>query len=65
MARQDVPVIIECAINGETRPERNPHVPRSPEAIVEDVLRCLDAGAALIHAHNGDIRQTGRAAAHA
>ena len=65
MARQDVPVIIECAINGETRPERNPHVPRSPEAIVDDVLRCLDAGAALIHAHNGDIMQTGRAAADA
>jgi len=58
-----VPVIIEAAINGETRPERNPHVPRSPDAIVADVHRCLNAGASLIHAHSDDIQQTGRAAA--
>jgi uncharacterized protein (DUF849 family) len=65
MARQDVPVIIECAINGETRPERNPNVPRTPEAIAEEVPRCLDAGASLIHAHNDDIMKTGREAANA
>ena len=65
MARQDIPVIIECAINGETRPERNPHVPRTPEAIGDDVLGCLDAGATLIHAHTDDIMKTGRAAADA
>jgi len=59
----ETPVIIEVAINGETRPERNPHVPREPDAILRDVDRCLDAGAALIHAHSGDIRLTGRAAA--
>ena len=64
MPRPDeTPVIIEVAINGETRPERNPHVPREPDAILRDVDRCLDAGAALIHAHSGDIRLTGRAAA--
>lgn len=57
------PVIIEAAVNGETRPERNPHVPRQPEAIVADVLSCLDAGATLIHAHSDDIRKTGREAA--
>lgn len=57
------PVVIEAAINGETRPERNPHVPRDPEAIVADVFRCLDAGASLIHAHSDDIRLTGRVAA--
>lgn len=61
--RDETPVLIEAAINGETRPERNPFVPREPEAIVADVLRCLDAGAALIHAHSGDIRLTGRKAA--
>ena len=57
------PVILEAAINGETRPEKNPHVPRRPGEIGADVRRCLDAGAALIHAHNDDIRLTGRAAA--
>jgi uncharacterized protein (DUF849 family) len=59
------PVILEAAINGETRPEKNPHVPRKPEQIVADVGRCQEAGAALIHAHNDDIRLTGRAAADA
>jgi 3-keto-5-aminohexanoate cleavage enzyme len=64
MARSDSEaVVIEAAINGETRPERNPHVPRTPEEIVADVFRCLDAGASVIHAHNDDIRLTGRAAA--
>lgn len=57
------PVIIECAINGATRPERNPHVPRTPEQVHRDVLACLDAGASIIHAHNADIRLTGRPAA--
>ncbi|MBW2270401.1 MAG: 3-keto-5-aminohexanoate cleavage protein [Deltaproteobacteria bacterium] len=62
-SRNTAPVIIECAINGETQPDRNPNVPRKPEEIVADVLRCLDAGATLIHAHNGEITLTGREAA--
>lgn len=62
-ARKDRAVVIEAAINGETRPEKNPHVPRTPEAISRDALTCLSAGAALIHAHNDDIRLWGRGAA--
>ena len=58
-----LPVIIECAMNGETRPEKNPNVPRKPDAIVADAMRCLDAGATLLHAHNDDIMLHGRAAA--
>ena len=65
MARQDIPLIIECAINGETRPERNPNAPRKAEEIVADVFRCLDAGATVIHAHTDDIQKTGREAADA
>jgi uncharacterized protein (DUF849 family) len=61
--RDPSPVLIEAAINGETRPERNPNVPRKPEEIAADAIRCLDAGASVIHAHNDDIRQNGRAAA--
>ena len=57
------PVIIEAAINGMTTPERNPHVPRTPEEIASDAIRCLDAGASIIHAHNHDITLTGSAAA--
>lgn len=59
----DEAVILEVAINGETRRERNPHVPRTPEEIVRDTFACLDAGANLIHAHNDDIMLAGRAAA--
>ncbi|MGH0032027.1 MAG: 3-keto-5-aminohexanoate cleavage protein [Myxococcota bacterium] len=62
-ASPETPVVLEAAINGETRPERNPHVPRTPERIAEDTFRCLDAGAAIIHAHNDDIAATGREAA--
>jgi uncharacterized protein (DUF849 family) len=60
-----MPVVIEAAINGETLPDRNPNVPRKPEEITADVLRCLDAGASVIHAHTDDIRKTGREAAEA
>ena len=61
--RVDRAVVIEAAINGETRPEKNPHVPRTPEAIARDASRCLDAGASLLHAHYDDIRLWGREAA--
>lgn len=61
--RTDEAVILEVAVNGETRPERNPHVPRTPDAIAADVFACLDAGANLIHAHNDDIMLAGAQAA--
>jgi len=64
-AVDEIPVIIEAAINGETRPERNPHAPRKAHEIIEDVFRCLDAGASVIHAHTDDIRKTGTEAAEA
>ena len=59
------PVILEVAINGGVTPDRNPHVPLSTEAIIEDSLRCFDAGASVIHAHNHDIRLNGQAGAEA
>jgi uncharacterized protein (DUF849 family) len=45
------PVIIEAAINGATSPIANPHVPVTAAEIATDALACLDAGAAIIHAH--------------
>jgi uncharacterized protein (DUF849 family) len=62
-ARADRAVVIEAALNGETRPEKNPHVPRTPDAIARDALACLRAGASVLHAHNRDIRLWGREAA--
>ena len=57
------PVIIEAAINGGSTKRRNPNVPREPPEIIADALQCLDAGAAIIHAHNSDYALTGKAAA--
>jgi uncharacterized protein (DUF849 family) len=45
------PVIIEAAINGVTTKQRNPHVPQAPAEIAADALRCLAAGAAIVHNH--------------
>lgn len=59
----ETPVIIECAINGETKPERNPHAPRTADEIRADALAVTDAGATIVHAHTVDISLTGEAAA--
>lgn len=48
------PVIIEAAINGNTRPATNPHVPRTPTEITACALECLDRGAAIVHNHNDE-----------
>jgi len=58
------PVIIEAAINGATTADRNPHVPLAPAAIAADAVRCLAAGAAIVHSHIADMAvDGGRAAA--
>ena len=59
------PVVIEAAINGMSSKERNPHVPITPDEIRHDAEAALDAGATIIHAHNHDIRLSGREAADA
>lgn len=48
------PLIIEVALNGATTKNRNPRVPRSPTEVAEDGLRCLAAGAAIVHNHNDE-----------
>jgi uncharacterized protein (DUF849 family) len=57
------PVIVEAAINGQTQKDSNPKVPRSSDEIAEDALRCLDAGAAIVHTHITDITVPGERAA--
>jgi 3-keto-5-aminohexanoate cleavage enzyme len=59
----ETPVVLEVALNGLTSPEKNRHVPRTPEELRRDALACLDAGAAILHAHSPDMRATGDAAA--
>jgi uncharacterized protein (DUF849 family) len=48
------PVILEAAINGTTPRERNPHVPRTPAEIATEAIRCIEAGASIVHNHNDD-----------
>lgn len=52
MARVDVPVIIEAAINGGASKAANPHVPITPDEHVADILASLNAGAAIVHHHD-------------
>ena len=54
MTTELAPLIIEAAINGGTPNSRNPNVPRTPGEIAEDAVRCVDAGAAIVHNHNDD-----------
>jgi len=63
-SRATQPVVLEVALNGLTSPEKNRHVPRTPAELRADALACLDAGAAILHAHSPDGRATGDAAAH-
>ncbi|MBM9466807.1 BKACE family enzyme [Nakamurella leprariae] len=48
----DFPVIIESHINGVRSKEMNPNTPISYDEIAEDAIRCWEAGACAIHAHN-------------
>ncbi len=51
----DRPVIIEAALNGVTRKDRNPNVPVTPEELAADAIRCIDAGATVVHTHSHDM----------
>lgn len=59
----DQPVILEVALNGATPTSRNPHVPQTQAALVADAIRCLEAGASIIHTHAPDISVAGEAGA--
>ena len=48
----DHPVVIESHINGVRSKEMNPNTPTSYDEIAEDAIRCWEAGAGAIHAHN-------------
>ncbi len=52
MSQVASPVLLEVALNGATRKTRNPHVPISVEELRVDALRCLEAGAQIIHQHD-------------
>jgi uncharacterized protein (DUF849 family) len=52
VSRRDIPVILEVAINGGTRRERNPHVPIAPDEIASVAIECIELGAQIVHPHD-------------
>ena len=53
-------VIVTCALTGAIHtPSMSPHLPATPDAIVEEGARAADAGAAILHVHARDAA-TGR-----
>ena len=48
----DYPVVIESHINGVRSKEMNPNTPVGYEEIAQEAIRCWEAGAGAIHAHN-------------
>jgi uncharacterized protein (DUF849 family) len=51
-AVENKPVILECAINGSVTKAKNPLAPGTPAEHTAEVIRCLDAGATIIHMHS-------------
>jgi 3-keto-5-aminohexanoate cleavage enzyme len=47
--------VITAALNGAlTRKEQNPNIPISPDEYAEEVKKCYDSGAAIVHLHMRD-----------
>jgi hypothetical protein len=49
---EDIPVVLECAINGGTTKAKNPLVPETAQEQTEEIIRCFDAGATTVHSHS-------------
>lgn len=56
----DGPVVIESHINGVRSKAMNPNTPISYDEIAQDAIRCWEAGAGAIHAHNTSFDLLGR-----
>jgi len=62
---ENTPVILECAINGGTTKAKNPHAPGTPAEHTAEVIRCLGAGASIIHMHSNQPNEDVKLAAKA
>ena len=58
----DEPLMIESHQNGVRTKQMNPNTPITDDELVEDAIRCWDAGATAIHDHNSDFDLLGKAA---
>lgn len=48
------PAIIEVAMNGGLPKRVNPRVPRTPDEVAAEGIRCIEAGASILHNHTED-----------
>jgi uncharacterized protein (DUF849 family) len=62
---QDTPVILEVAINGSTTKAVNPLAPETTEELAAECIKCLDAGATIVHVHSNKPSEDVEAAAQA
>ena len=49
---EDIPVVLECGINGSVTKAQNPNAPETVEEHITEMIRVLDAGAAIAHNHS-------------
>jgi uncharacterized protein (DUF849 family) len=49
---EDKPVILECAVNGSVTKTKNKNAPGTLAEHTAEILRCLDAGASIVHVHS-------------
>lgn len=51
-AIEDIPVVLECGINGSTTKAKNPNVPETVQEHIDEMMRVLDAGVTIAHSHS-------------
>jgi 3-keto-5-aminohexanoate cleavage enzyme len=61
----EVPVILECAVNGSTTKAKNPLAPETTDELTAEIIRCFDAGATIVHAHSNQPSEDTQIAAEA
>jgi uncharacterized protein (DUF849 family) len=52
LAVEDIPVVLECGINGSTTKAKNPNAPETVEEHIAEMMRVLDAGVTIAHNHS-------------
>lgn len=61
--KEETPVILEVAINGGVTKKINSTAPETTAEIASEAIKCLDAGATIIHAHSNKPNKDPQAAA--
>jgi uncharacterized protein (DUF849 family) len=49
---ENIPVILECGINGSTTKKKNPNAPETVQEHIAEMKRVLDAGVTIAHNHS-------------